>query len=70
MESFIDLTEQRQAEEVLSRSNERLQVIAQEVGQSNRDMRLLRELRELLQVCQSLQEAFPILEEYRPFVSG
>ena len=64
LESFIDLTEQRQAEEALSRANERLQLIVQEVGQSNRDMRLLRELGELLQVCQSLQEAFPILEEY------
>lgn len=64
LESFIDLTEQRQAEEALSRANAHLQVIVQEVGQTNRDMNLLRELGELLQVCQSLEEAFPILEQY------
>ncbi len=64
LESFIDLTEQRQAEEALSQTNARLQVIVQEVGQTNRDMNLLREMGELLQVCQSLEEAFPILEKY------
>lgn len=64
LESFVDLTEQRQAEEALSRANARLQTIVQEVGETNRDMLLLRELGELLQVCHSLQEAYPILEEY------
>ncbi|MBI5585143.1 MAG: diguanylate cyclase [Deltaproteobacteria bacterium] len=64
LESFIDLTEQRQAEEALSQANARLQGIVQEVGQTNRDMKLLRELGELLQLCQSIEEAFPILAEY------
>jgi diguanylate cyclase (GGDEF)-like protein/PAS domain S-box-containing protein len=64
LESFIDLTEQRQAEEALSRANAHLQVIVQEVGQTNRDMNLLRELGELLQLCPTFEEALPILEEF------
>ncbi|RPH87312.1 MAG: diguanylate cyclase, partial [Desulfobacteraceae bacterium] len=64
LESFVDLSEQREAEKALSQVNARLQETVAEMMIKNRDMRLLRNLNELFQVCRFPDEAYPIIAQF------
>lgn len=64
LESFIDLSAQRAAEQALAEANARLQRMIREVEQNNQEMNTLNRMVELLQVCQNLEEAYPILEQF------
>jgi diguanylate cyclase (GGDEF)-like protein/PAS domain S-box-containing protein len=72
--SFVDLTEQRQAEIALTQANEDLQAAMAEVGQTNKEMGLLGKMVELLQICQAPDEAYPIIGQFThelfPEISG
>jgi diguanylate cyclase (GGDEF)-like protein/PAS domain S-box-containing protein len=62
--SFLDLTDQRQAENALIKANEDLQAAMAEVGQTNKEMILMGKMLELLQICQSPDEAYPVIAQY------
>ncbi len=72
--SFVDLTDQRQAEKALTQANKDLQVAIAEVGQTNKEISLMGKMVELLQICQTPEEAFPIIGQYAqelfPGISG
>jgi len=62
--SFVDLTEQRRAEVALTEANRELQVAMAKVEQTNREISLIGKLTELLQICASPEEAFPIISQF------
>jgi diguanylate cyclase (GGDEF)-like protein/PAS domain S-box-containing protein len=62
--SFVDLTEQRQAEKALTKANKDLQAAMAEVGQTNKEMGLMSKMVELLQICHSPEESYPIIGQY------
>ena len=62
--SFLDLTDQRQAEDALIKANKDLQTAMAEVGQTNKEMILMGRMLELLQICQSPDEAYPVIAQY------
>ncbi len=74
LESFLDLKAQRQTEEALAQANAQLQNMIFEFGQKNQEARLLGKMGEVLQSCQSLNEAYPIIvqfaQELFPELSG
>jgi len=72
--SFVDLTEQRRAEIALTEANRELQAAVAKVEQTNKEIRLIGSMVELLQICESPEEAFPIIGQFAselfPDVSG
>ena len=72
--SFVDLTDQRQAEIALTQANNDLQAAMAEVGQTNKEMGLMSKMVELLQICQTPDESYPIIgrftHELFPEISG
>jgi diguanylate cyclase (GGDEF)-like protein/PAS domain S-box-containing protein len=62
--SFLDLTDQRRAENALIRANKDLQAVMAEVGQTNKEMILMGKMLELLQICQSADEAYPVIARF------
>ena len=72
--SFVDLSDQRQAELALTKANARLQAVINEVNQTNKEINLIGKMVELLQICQTPDEAFPIIGQYAqelfPGISG
>jgi len=62
--SFVDLTDQRQAENALTQANHDLQSAMAEVGQTNKEMGLMSKMVELLQICQTPEESYPIIGRY------
>jgi diguanylate cyclase (GGDEF)-like protein/PAS domain S-box-containing protein len=62
--SFVDLTEQRRAEVALTEANRELQAAMARVEQTNREISLIGKLTELLQICASPEEAFPIISRF------
>ena len=62
--SFVDLTDQRQAEIALTQANNDLQVAIAEVGKTNKEISLIGNMVELLQICQTPDEAYPVIGRY------
>lgn len=62
--SFVDLTEQRRAEVALTEANRELQAAVAKVEQTNKEIRLIGSMVELLQICESPDEAFPIIGKF------
>ncbi|MGQ9922181.1 MAG: sensor domain-containing diguanylate cyclase, partial [Desulfobacca sp.] len=72
--SFVDLTEQRRAEVALTEANRELQAAVAKVEQTNKEISLIGNMVELLQICETPDEAFPIIgqsaKELFPNLSG
>ncbi len=72
--SFVDLTEQQRAEMALTEANRELQAAVAKVEQTNKEISLIGNMVELLQICESPDEAFPIIGHFAtelfPAVSG
>lgn len=64
LESFVDLSAQKQAEQELATANARLQQMIAEVDRSNQEINLIGRMVELLQVCQNLEEAYPVIRQF------
>ncbi len=62
--SFVDLTDQRRAEMALTAANQELQKAVAAVEQTNREISLIGKMVELLQLCESPDEAFPIISQF------
>lgn len=62
--SFVDLTEQRQAEVALTEANRELQAAVAKVEQTNKEISLIGKMVELLQICEGPDEAFPIVSQF------
>jgi diguanylate cyclase (GGDEF)-like protein/PAS domain S-box-containing protein len=58
-----NITERKRAEELLNNTNEKLKNGLAELDQRNREMMLLTELSNLLQACQTSDEAYMIISE-------
>ena len=61
-----DITEHRQAEQELFKANEKLKIWILEFGRRNRDITLLNEMGDLLQACQTIEEAYAGMGQYAP----
>jgi diguanylate cyclase (GGDEF)-like protein/PAS domain S-box-containing protein len=59
-----DITERRQTQEELFQVNENLKVWILEFGRRNRDITLLNEMGDLLQACQTVEEAYAGVGQY------
>lgn len=59
-----DITERRQTQEELFKVNEKLKVWILEFGRRNRDITLLNEMGDLLQACQTVEEAYVGVGQY------
>ncbi len=63
-----DVTERRQMEEELFKANEKLKVWVYEFSRRNRDITLLNEMGDLLQACNTLEEAYAGVGQYIPLM--
>jgi len=63
-----DITERRQMEEELFKANEKLKVWVYEFSRRNRDITLLNEMGDLLQACNTLEEAYAGAGQYLPLM--
>ena len=63
LETFLDITEQRRAEQALTQANQKLQAMIAEIGQTNKEINLLGRMVELLQICQTPDEAYEIIAQ-------
>jgi diguanylate cyclase (GGDEF)-like protein/PAS domain S-box-containing protein len=72
--SFMDMTDQLQAEAALTQVNKDLQGAMSEVAKTNREISLISKMVELLQICQKPDEAYMIIGQYAqelfPGISG
>ena len=62
----IDITERRKAQEALENANIQLKTIVQEVETRNSTMALLNDMSEMLQTCQTSEEAFSTISHFVP----
>ena len=62
----IDITERRKAQEALENANIQLKAMVQEVEKRNRNMALLNDMSEMLQTCQTSEEAFAAISHFVP----
>jgi diguanylate cyclase (GGDEF)-like protein/PAS domain S-box-containing protein len=62
----IDITERRQAQEALEIANRQLQALVQEGEERNRAMARLNEMSDMLQTCQTSEEAFSAISHFVP----
>ena len=62
----IDITERRKAQEGLENANIQLQALVQEAEERNRAMALLNAMSEMLQACQTSEEAFSVINHFVP----
>ena len=60
----MDLTDQRQAETALTLANKDLQTAMAELGQTNKEIGFMSKMVELLQICQTPDEAYPIIAQF------
>jgi len=60
----LEIQEREAFQEALEQANEKLRGLVQESEQRNRDISLLNELGDLLQACQSREEAYAALAQY------
>lgn len=56
--TFRNITQSKQAEAILQQANDKLILWVEELKQRNREMALLGEMNELLQACETLEEAY------------
>lgn len=64
---FSDIiTQRKQAEAELQRTNEQLQASVEKLEQNNREITLLGQLSEILQACLHLEEAYKAIESFLP----
>lgn len=66
LESFIDITERRQWEEAIQTTNDKLHAVVAQVEQSNRIMTLANEMADMLQACQTSEEAYNAIGHFMP----
>jgi diguanylate cyclase (GGDEF)-like protein/PAS domain S-box-containing protein len=62
----IDITARRQAQEALESANIQLQVLVQEAEERNNTMAQLNHMSEMLQTCQTSEEAFATISHFVP----
>ncbi len=60
------ITQRKQAEAELQRTNEQLQTSVEKLEQNNREITLLGQLSEILQACLHLEEAYQAIESFLP----
>jgi diguanylate cyclase (GGDEF)-like protein len=60
------ITQRKQAEAELQRTNEQLQASVEKLEQNNREITLLGQLSEILQACLHLEEAYQAIESFLP----
>jgi len=58
-----DITDIKKAEESLQESNERLELQVRELEQRNHEIQMLSEMGELLQACQTIEEAHKVISQ-------
>ncbi|MHB8067220.1 MAG: diguanylate cyclase [Desulfobaccales bacterium] len=63
-----DVTERRQMEEELFKANEKLKVWVYEFSRRNKDITLLNEMGDLLQACNTLEEAYAGVGQFIPLM--
>ena len=63
---FEDDSERQKAEELLRLSNNKLEALVADLERSNRDADLLRQMSDMLQICNGVQEAYTVLEQFAP----
>ncbi|MEI7849433.1 MAG: PAS domain S-box protein, partial [Chloroflexota bacterium] len=63
---FEDDSERQKAEEMLRLSNNKLEALVTDLERSNRDADLLRQMSDMLQICNGIQEAYAVLEQFAP----
>lgn len=64
--SDIDITEGRAAQEALENANIQLRALVQETEERNSTMALLNDMSEMLQTCQTSEEAFAAIRHFVP----
>ena len=62
--TYEDITNRRQAEEQVRLTNEKLTVMVSALEKRNREANLLREMDDLLQVCNTSEEAYTVTRQY------
>ncbi len=60
--NYRDITERKRAEEAVREANDKLLVQANRLERRNRELSLLREMGELLQACQTNDEAYQVIK--------
>jgi diguanylate cyclase (GGDEF)-like protein/PAS domain S-box-containing protein len=61
-----DITSRKQMEEALKEANVRLQILVNEAEERNRKMALLNDMSDMLQTCQTSEEAFTTISHFVP----
>jgi diguanylate cyclase (GGDEF)-like protein/PAS domain S-box-containing protein len=59
--NFMDITELRNAQEKMSETNEKLSLMVRKFENQNKMNNVLTEIRDLLQICSTIEEAVPII---------
>lgn len=62
--SFVDLTDQRRAEMALTAANQELQTAFAALEKTNKEINLIGKMVELLQLCETPEEAYPIISQF------
>ncbi len=66
LENFVDITERRQWEEAVQTANDKLQTAVSQVEEQNRTMMLASEMADILQSCQTSEEAYAAISRFMP----
>lgn len=64
--TYDDITERRDAEQQLKEANEKLTSLVKNLEQRNHEAQLLRQMDDLLQVCNTSDEAYIVLTQFGP----
>jgi diguanylate cyclase (GGDEF)-like protein/PAS domain S-box-containing protein len=69
---LLDNSERNRAELTLKVTNEKLLAMVDDLGRSNRNADLLRQMSEMLQVCAVMEEAYAVIAQFAPqiFLDG
>jgi diguanylate cyclase (GGDEF)-like protein len=66
LESFVDITERRHWEETVQTTNDRLHALLAQVEEQNRLMGLANEMADMMQACQTSEEAYGAVGHFMP----
>jgi diguanylate cyclase (GGDEF)-like protein/PAS domain S-box-containing protein len=66
LESYVDITERRQWEEAIQTTNDKLHTLVAQVEERNRTMTQANEMADMLQACQTSDEAYKAIEYFMP----
>jgi diguanylate cyclase (GGDEF)-like protein/PAS domain S-box-containing protein len=66
LESFVDITERRQWEEAIQTTNDKLHALVAQVEERNRTMSQANEMADMLQACQTSDEAYQAIGHFMP----